>query len=54
MYITNLWGITFSFIMPITFLIIGAYIAGKEEGGIEYARTNRVQYRKNNTRRNNR
>lgn len=30
--ITNLWGITFSFIMPTIFLIIGAYIAGKEGG----------------------
>lgn len=27
-----MWGITFSFIMPIIFLIIGAYVAGEEYG----------------------
>ena len=50
MYITNLWGVTFLFLMPTALLILGAYIAGKEEGRIEYARINRVQHRKNNNR----
>ena len=50
MYITNIWGVTFSFIMPTLMLILGAYIAGKEEGRNKYARANRVQYRKNNSR----
>lgn len=50
MYITNLWGVTFLFIIPTALLILGAYMAGKEEGRIEYARINRVQYRKNNNR----
>lgn len=50
MYITNLWGVTFSFIMPTLMLILGAYIAGKEEGRNKYARASRVRYRKNNSR----
>lgn len=41
MYITNLWGVTFLFIMPTLMLILGAYIAGKEEGRNKYARANR-------------
>lgn len=32
MYITNIWGIFFSFIIPIIILGIGLYYAGIEEG----------------------
>ena len=47
MYITNLWGVTFLFLMPTALLILGAYIAGKEEGRIEYAKSqNRHRVRK--------
>lgn len=47
MYITNLWGVSFLFLMPTALLILGAYIAGKEEGRIEYAKSqNRHRARK--------
>ena len=49
MYITNIWGILFCFYIPTILITIISYYEGREEGR-KYARTNRVQYRKNNSR----
>ena len=48
--ITNWWGVFYAVIVPILIMIMLAYEAGREEGRIRYAKSNRVQYRKNNGR----
>ena len=50
MIITNYWGVFFSFVVPIILMIYGAYITGLEEGRKQYARINRVQYKRGNSR----
>lgn len=48
--ITNWWGVFYAVIVPILIMIMLAYEAGREEGRIRNAKSNRVQYRKNNGR----
>lgn len=41
MYITNIWGIFFCFVLPVIISMFLIYFEGVEEGRKEYARINR-------------
>lgn len=47
---SNIWGMFFSIIFPLVISIVLVHIEGVEEGRRKYARINRVQHRKNNSR----
>lgn len=51
MYVENIWGIFFCMYIPMVIVTILAYLEGREEGK-RYGKTNRLQYRKNNSRGN--
>lgn len=52
MYVENIWGVFFCMYISMVIVTILAYLVGREEGR-RYERTNRVQYRKNNSRNKN-